>query len=245
MRGQINEAFPRCVDYRSVRADLKLPVGFHVSGGNFLKVTDHCRFSPMHFHAFSSGKKSAVPTVRGLHQRDLPVGQEGFARLLREANEWIVQRAQHQCGHGNAVKDAGCRGAIVVIAGIAKVAVARHYVVIEVAQRTNECEIGCGVNIGKERGLDLVTPQKPPQKVPLVKAVARRVQSVRADCQIDGWANGGYCAERRSRAPLTGELERKIAAHGVADKRYVLKILEPRVMLHYCAYVLGKTGVVE
>src|ERR1700749_1813968 len=116
-----------------------------------------------------------------LCQRNVAIGLKRFARLLRETDEGSVQRTQDQRGHCDAIEHAGRRRAIVVIARILETTIARYDLVIEVAQRANGSKIDCRIYIREKRGVGFVAPQKPPQEMPLIKTIARRVQSIRTD----------------------------------------------------------------
>ena len=71
------------------------------------------------------------------------------------------------------------------------------------------------------------------------------MQSVGASGEIDGRANGGDGGKRRQRAPLTGELEHEIAAHGVADQRHAFKTEARGEVADHRAHVGRAAGVIQ
>jgi hypothetical protein len=71
------------------------------------------------------------------------------------------------------------------------------------------------------------------------------VQSVGAGGEIDGRADGGDGDERRPRAPLAGELEHEIAAHGVADQRDALEAEARGEVADHGAHIGRAAGVIE
>ena len=98
---------------------------------------------------------------------------------------------------------------------------------------------------GKELGLVAEAAHQRAQKMPLVDAVGRLVQSVGAGGEIDGRADRGDGHKRRPRAPLAGELEHQIAAHGVADERHALEAEALGEVAHHGAHVGRAAGVIE
>ena len=83
------------------------------------------------------------------------------------------------------------------------------------------------------------------RKSPLVHAVGRFVESVGAGGQIDGRADRGHGDKRRPRAPLAGELEHQIAAHGVADEGHTLEAEALGEVADHGAHIGGAAGVIE
>ena len=81
--------------------------------------------------------------------------------------------------------------------------------------------------------------------MPLIRAIDRLVQSVGAGSQVDGRTDRSHGAERRPVAPLPGQLQHQVAAHGVAHQRHPLQAVQPGKMIHHRAHVAGEPGVVE
>ena len=101
------------------------------------------------------------------------------------------------------------------------------------------------IDVGKERRFAADAAHQSAQKMPLVDAIGGLVKSIGAGGQIDGRANGGDGDERRLRAPLAGELEHQIAAHGVADQRHALEAETLCEVANHRAHVAGAAGVIE
>ena len=190
-------------------------------------------------------EKSAVASVAALDEADVGIGEDARAGFRRETDEGIVFGAEDERRNGDAVDDAGAGGAIVVVIGVAKAAVARDDFLIEFADGANGTDAVDLIYGGKEFSFVAEAAYQVAQKMPLVGAIEGLVQSVGAGGEINGRAHGGDSGKQRLRAPLAGELEHEIAAHGVADQRHALKVEARGEVMDHGAHVSRAAGVVE
>jgi hypothetical protein len=98
---------------------------------------------------------------------------------------------------------------------------------------------------GNSAALRRVARINPRRKCHSYPRLSRLVQSIGAGRQIDGRADRGHGAQRRPAAPLPGQLQHQVAAHGVAHQRHPLQAEALRIVAHHRAHVAGKPGVVE
>ena len=192
-------------------------------------------------------QKSAVAAVAALDEMNVGVGEDARAGFRQETDEGIVFGAKDERGNGDAVDDAGAGGTVVVVVGIAEAAVARDDFLIELADGANGADAVDLINGGKELSFVTDPAPQPAQKSPLVGAVGGFVQSVGAGGEIDRRADSGDGGKRPAAAgaPLAGELEHEIAAHGVADQRHALEAEARGEVAHHGAHVSRAAGVIE
>ena len=190
-------------------------------------------------------QESAVAAVTALEKVNVRIGENARAGFWQETDEWIVFGRKDERGNGHTVDDACARGAIVVVVGIAEVAVACDDFLIELADGANGADAVDLINGGKEFGLVTDAAPQVAQKMPLISAVGGFVQSVGAGREINGRAHRGDRGKRWQRAPLAGELEHEISAHGIADQRNAREAEARREVAHHGTHVGRATRVIE
>ena len=165
----------------------------------------------------------AMSAVQSLDERDVGIGEDGGAGLRGEANKRIVEGVENQGGDGDAVDHPGAGSTVVVVVRVPETAVAGHDLVIKLAQRADRSDPVLLIAIGKQGRLAAVTAHQATQEMPLVHAIHGLVERVRPGREVDGRANRGNGAERRSVAPLPGKFDHQVSSHGVTDQSHAFE----------------------
>lgn len=193
----------------------------------------------------TAGQKRTVAAMAALDKTDVGIGKDARAGIRIEADEGIVCGAKDERGNRDAVNDAGAGGAVVIVVGVAKAAIARDDLLVELADGANGADAVNLIHARKQLGLVADAAHEPAQKSPLVYAIGGFVQGVSTGSQIDDRADGGDGGERRLRAPLASELEHEIAAHGIADERDALEPETRAEVAKHSAHIGRAAGVIE
>src|SRR5215469_11123462 len=116
-------------------------------------------------------EEGAMAAMRGFEQRDVRVGLDDGKGFGQEADEGVVTGVNEQRGDGDAIEDARCGGAKVVVVGGLEARVERGDAVIEVAQGPDASGQLRIVSTREERGLAAEALEQSAQEFALVDAV--------------------------------------------------------------------------
>lgn len=199
----------------------------------------------MDFVAAIAGEISAVAAVAGFNKGDARIGEETGAGLGQNANKGVVLGMEDEGGNGNAVDDTGRGGAVIVVVGALETPVTGENFVVELADGTYRADAADSVDGRKEAGLAAEARHEPAQKIPLVKTIGGFVKGVGAGGEVDDGADRGDGGEQGIAAPLAGELENKVAAHGIADKGDAVQAEAGSIVDQNRAHIARETGVIQ
>ena len=186
-----------------------------------------------------------MAAMAALDKADVGVAEDARTGFRQEADEGIVFGAEDERRNDDAVDDAGAGGAVVIVVGIAEVAVARDDLLIEFADGANGTDAVDLIDAGKELGFRTEAALEPAQESPLVDAIRGFVKSIGAGSEIDGGTDSGDGGKRRLRAPLAGKLEHEIAAHGVTNQRDAFEAEARSEAMDNGAHISRAAGVIE
>ena len=125
----------------------------------------------------------------GFHKVNKGVGENSNARLRSQANEWVVEREENQCGNRDTIYNSGGRGTVIVVVSVLEATVTGNDLVIEVPQRANGPMAVLVIDIWKQRGFTAIAAHEAAKEMPFVKPVDGFVESVRTGRKIDRGAN--------------------------------------------------------
>jgi len=193
----------------------------------------------------SAAEECAVAAVARLNEVDMGIGEDKLASFGSETDERIVLREEDKRGNRNAVDDTRTGGAVIVVVCIAEAAVGGDDFLVEFADGADGADAAGLIDGGKELSFVAEALHQCMQKMTFIDEVGGRVQSIGAGGEIDDRTDRGHCNERWTRAPLAGQFEHHVAAHGVANQRHALEAETLGEVANHRAHIGGAAGVKE
>ena len=193
----------------------------------------------------TAAEECAVAALARLNKVDMRIGEDPLAGLWSETDKRIVLGEEHKRGHGNAVDDTSAGSAVVVVVCIAEAAIGSDDFLVEFADGADGADAAGLIDGGKELSFVAEALHQCMQKMTFIDEVGGRVQSIGAGGEIDDRTDRGHCNERWTRAPLAGQFEHHVAAHGVANQRHALEAETLGEVANHRAHICGAAGVKE
>src|ERR1700742_3600109 len=109
-------------------------------GGSAEQIAKECLFRPVSIVIAGGREEGAVAALTRLDKGDVRVCDERGPRLGKHHDKGIVERVDDQGGYSEVSREDGAGDAVVVIVGIAEIAVARDDELVEVAHGANFVE---------------------------------------------------------------------------------------------------------
>src|SRR5579871_1089600 len=182
-----------------------------------------------------------------LDEGDVRVRGNEHTGLRHDPKKWVVRGVKNKRGDGNAIKNAGGSGTVIVVIGAGEAGVKRGNAVVEFADGAKaDGQIGIE-RTGKERSLPAEPTVERAEKLDLVEAIDRCVERIGGGTKVNGWRHADDGVEFRwcIVAQFARQLEDEVAAHGVAEQGHGLEVIQVDEIAHDNKDVTRETGVVE